>query len=163
MVVTSPTTPPKSGGTRTKTTLNLQNIFTDKSPADKSEKENGTTYKKRKLTREEVSVVWLEYAETRRSQVAEYSLLMRDFELEGHAIKLQLTNPVEETLLYSVKTELLTFLKEKLQCEVSLEGVLLQIEAKKMIYTNKEKFDHLAEKHPALRELKDRLGLDTDY
>ena len=106
---------------------------------------------------------WQEYAGVRKTQVAEYSLLQRNFEFDGHIIKLQLTNPVELTLLDSIKLDLLTFLKEKLQCEVMLEGVLLKTETKKMIYTNKEKFDHLAEKHPALLELKDRLGLDTDY
>ena len=106
---------------------------------------------------------WQEYAGTRKTQVAEYSLLQREFEIEENIIKLQITNPVEETLLTSIKSDLLTFLKEKLQCELMLEGILLKTESKKMIYTNKEKFDHLAEKHPAILELKDRLGLDTDY
>jgi len=38
-----------------------------------------------------------------------------------------------------------------------------EFETKKIAYTNKEKFDHLAEKNPALRELKERLGLDADF
>jgi DNA polymerase-3 subunit gamma/tau len=31
------------------------------------------------------------------------------------------------------------------------------------MYTPREKFEYLMEKNPALKELKDRLGLDTDY
>jgi len=103
------------------------------------------------------------YTESKKTQVAEYSLLQRHFEVNDQAIRLHLTNPVEETLLASIKTELVTFLRERLQCEILLEGVVLKTESKKMIYTNKEKFDHLAGKHPAILDLKERLGLDTDY
>ena len=42
-------------------------------------------------------------------------------------------------------------------------GVLELTSSKKVIYTNKEKFDHLAEKNPTLNDLKERLGLDTDF
>jgi DNA polymerase-3 subunit gamma/tau len=38
-----------------------------------------------------------------------------------------------------------------------------EMDVKKMAYTNKEKFDLLAEKNPMLKELKERLGLDTDF
>ncbi len=31
------------------------------------------------------------------------------------------------------------------------------------LFTTKEKFDHLAEKNPVLKEMKDRLGLDPDF
>ena len=126
-------------------------------------KENGEKLTKRKLSKAEVKEAWQAYAELRKGQVAEYGLLQREYKINENTISLQLTNPVEETLLASIKTDLLTFLKENLQCEILLEGVLLKTESKKMIYTNKEKFDHLAEKYPTLLELKDRLGLDTDY
>jgi len=36
-------------------------------------------------------------------------------------------------------------------------------DTKKVIYTNREKFEHLAEKNPNLLELKERLGLDPDF
>jgi DNA polymerase III subunit gamma/tau len=35
--------------------------------------------------------------------------------------------------------------------------------ASKRIYTNKDKFNYLAEKNPNLIELKNKLGLDTDF
>lgn len=37
------------------------------------------------------------------------------------------------------------------------------VDDKKVIYTNREKFDHLVEKNPKLKDLKERLGLDTDF
>ena len=38
-----------------------------------------------------------------------------------------------------------------------------QQQSKKIAYTNKEKFEHLAEKNPLLKELKEKLGLDPDF
>jgi DNA polymerase-3 subunit gamma/tau len=31
------------------------------------------------------------------------------------------------------------------------------------MYTSRDKFEYLLEKNPALREMKDRLGLDPDF
>lgn len=155
----------KPASTRAKSTLNLQNILLDKSPAvdtkSKPEKEEKQNSKPLKLA--DVQVAWKQFAESRKTQVAEYGLLQRDWELVGNTIQLQLTNPVEEPLLVGIKTDLLTFLKEKLNSSLNVEGVIIKSASKKIIYTNKEKFDHLAEKNPILHELKDRLGLDTDY
>ena len=36
-------------------------------------------------------------------------------------------------------------------------------QSKKVAYTNKEKFDHLAEKNPVLNQLKEKFGLDADF
>jgi len=46
---------------------------------------------------------------------------------------------------------------------LSLETEIIKQDEKKMIYTNKEKLDHLIEKNPELRNLKDNLGLDIDF
>lgn len=117
----------------------------------------------RPLSIDEVREALKEFASLRANQVAEYSLLQRDFELINNTIVLQLTNPVEEPLLLSIKSDLVDFLKAKLSSDVLIEGVVLKTATKKVIYTNKEKFDHMAEKNPLLLELKERLGLDTDY
>jgi hypothetical protein len=117
----------------------------------------------RALTQVEVQLAWQKFAESRKTQVAEYNLLSHDYDLTGNVIKIHLTNPVEEPLLAGLKSDLVTFLKDQLNAPVVVEGELMQQQTKRIIYTNKEKFDHLAEKYPYLLELKDRLGLDTDY
>lgn len=117
----------------------------------------------RNLSLDEVKIAWQKFADTRKNQVAEYNLLTHDFEVSGHTIKVLLANPVEEPLLAGLKAELTTSLKEQLNAAVVVEGELVQHQSKRIIYTNKEKFDHLAGKYPYLIELKDRLGLDTDY
>ena len=117
----------------------------------------------RALTFDEVQSAWRKFAESRKTQVAEYNLLSHEYELSGNVIKIHLTNPVEEPLLAGLKADLVAFLKNQLNAPVVVEGELIEHTSKRIIYTNKEKFDHLAEKYPYLLELKERLGLDTDY
>jgi len=92
-------------------------------------------------------------------------VLNQKFELiDDTTIKLTLTNSVKEVILDKFRSDLMQHLKSNLRNgNITLVTDLLEEEAKKMIYTNKEKFDHLAEKNPLLLKLKDRLGLDPDF
>jgi DNA polymerase-3 subunit gamma/tau len=97
--------------------------------------------------------------------MAEYHLLNQPFTFRNNIITLSLTNPIEEPILTSIKQELLTYLREKLSnSSLQVEGQMQEQQlGKKIAYTNKEKFDHLAEKNPLLKELKEKLGLDPDF
>jgi hypothetical protein len=91
-------------------------------------------------------------------------MLSQPFTLDGHTIIVELLSPIHETMLNNIKSELTGFLRERLRnSSIQVTGQLLEGEEKKIIYTNREKFDFLVEKNPMLRELKDRLGLDTDF
>jgi DNA polymerase-3 subunit gamma/tau len=147
-------------------TLNLNSIF--KAPAAKTEakeEKNGTSAKADEpFTEESLRRVWKEYAEQRKSQVAEYHLLSQSFTLANNLITLTLTNPVEETFLVAIKADLLGYLREKLNNNaIQLEGVLEHTEVKRKAYTNKEKFEFLAEKNPYLKQLHEKFGLDPDF
>jgi len=84
--------------------------------------------------------------------------------LNENKITIQLANLVEEPLLQGIRTQLTAYLRDKLNnSNINVFGVMQAIETKRVAYTNKEKFDYLAEKNPILLELKERLGLDTDY
>jgi DNA polymerase-3 subunit gamma/tau len=84
--------------------------------------------------------------------------------LDGNLIVVDLLSPLHETMLDNIKGELTGFLREKLRNNsIQVSGHVQTGEEKKTIYTNREKFDFLAEKNPMLRDLKDRLGLDTDF
>ena len=75
-----------------------------------------------------------------------------------------LLSPVQETMLNNVKTELTAFLREKLKnSSILVAGELKESEDKKMMYTSRDKFEYLLEKNPALKEMKERLGLDPDF
>lgn len=92
-------------------------------------------------------------------------ILSQEMELsDNNTITLKLTNSVKEVILDKFRSDLVHYLKSKLNNGgLRLVTQLLEEDAKKMIYTNKEKFNHLAEKKPILNELRDRLGLDPDF
>jgi DNA polymerase-3 subunit gamma/tau len=107
---------------------------------------------------------WDEFAELRKNQLAEYQLLRREFILQENKVIIPLNNSIEEPLLQGLRTSLITYLRDKLSnSSLLVIGVLQEFESKRPIYTNKEKFEHLAEKNPILKELQERFGLDPDF
>jgi DNA polymerase-3 subunit gamma/tau len=91
-------------------------------------------------------------------------LLTQEIEIKGNQVVVHLHNPIQETLLATLKSDLLTFLREKLNnSAIQLAGELHTDDEKKVLYTNRDKFDHLVEKNPSLKDLKERLGLDMDF
>ncbi len=91
-------------------------------------------------------------------------MLTQSFELEGSQVIIHLLNPVQESMLSGLKSELTTFLREKLRNNsINVKGELRELDEKKMKYTDRDKFDFLLDKNPLLKEMKDRLGLDTDF
>ena len=79
-------------------------------------------------------------------------------------ITIRLLNPVEESLLDNFRRDLTQFLRDRLHNnDLTLASELQNTGGKKVIYTAREKFEHLAEKDPYLHELKDRLGLDWEF
>jgi hypothetical protein len=140
---------------------NIKGVSTEeKKPVSKlDEKED------KPFTPEELRAVWKQFAETRKLYQAEYYLLSQEVEIRGNQVIVHLHNSFQDTLINTIKSDALTFLREKLENNsILLVGELTAIDdSKKVIYTNKEKFEHLAEKNPKLKELKDRLGLDTEF
>jgi hypothetical protein len=150
---------------RTKTTINLGNILKPiNKPIEVKEEVKIIQAIDRPIDANELKQVWNEYAETRKDQLAEYHLLKRGFEASGKELIISITNPVEEPLLLSIKTNLVTHLREKLgNSTIQVQGLLKLLDNKRVAYTNKEKFDSLASKNPLLIELRDKFGLDPDF
>jgi DNA polymerase-3 subunit gamma/tau len=118
----------------------------------------------KELTDEAVQEAWKSFAETRRRNAAEYQLLSQPFDRRDNEIIVHLHNPVQETILNTLRSDLTAFLRTRLQNRsVNITGELKEIDTGKLLYTNKEKFDYLVEKYPILKELKERLGLDPDF
>jgi len=147
--------------------MNLGNIGKITRTAEEKPTLNGggeSSTKDKEIDYETLLRVWTEFAEQRKGQVAEYQLLKGNISLDKNEVVLSLSNPIQEPLLHAIRTSLITFLREKLgNNSVMVSGVLQQAAPGKVIYTNKEKFEHLAEKYPLLKDLKERFGLDTDF
>jgi DNA polymerase III subunit gamma/tau len=119
------------------------------------------------FTIHELQPVWdklIKDLEARR-RFSEYVILNRKFTLNGTTIHLEVDNEIQIDLLTTtLRTEVLNFLRRELQnSTIHLEIVVAEQENTTLIYTQADKFKFLAEKNPALNELRNVLGLDYDY
>ena len=94
---------------------------------------------------------------------AEASILLKGFEIQEGKMLFKLRNVLEEDLLNNLKQDLTKKLREEGNPFIHITTVTEKDDSKKMLYTNKEKFDHILNKKPILKEFKDRFGLDTDF
>ena len=91
-------------------------------------------------------------------------LLKEPYVLDANKVIVTLSNEVLNITFNYLKSDLQGFLRKSLKNnKIILEAIVQETAREDMIYTNKEKFAHLAKKHPALKDLQEKLGLDPDY
>ena len=116
---------------------------------------------------EELQDNWRAFAKLRLQQVdsaTEQLVLNRALTLDGTTIHITLDNTLQVGYLTEIKPELLGYLRDKLQnSKIALEHTVTQQEVKKMIYSSQDKYNFLADKNPALHELRKVLNLEVDY
>jgi DNA polymerase-3 subunit gamma/tau len=112
--------------------------------------------------------VWKELADERRAQekMGDYMILNRPVAAGAdHVITLTLENPVQVVQFNDFRAEFMAELRQR----TNHPGLLVQTEVAtaaptgRKLYTSNDKFAYLAEKYPALQEMKQRLGLDADF
>ena len=164
----SPVTPPaiqhNPNHSKLKSTISLEVV------AQPTEKQNVAAEPEIKLNRpftfEQLQATWKKYTQIRESigRSSEVIMLDREISLVDNVIQLVLDNTLQIDLLNDFKADLMTYLRENLQnSSIQLHASVSQQETKYRPYTQAEKFAFLAQKHPALIDLKNALGLDFDY
>ncbi|QNP52803.1 hypothetical protein H9L05_03465 [Hymenobacter qilianensis] len=112
--------------------------------------------------------VWQELKEEKRAQdrMSEYSVLNRAVKVnEQHVIELVVDNPIQIDQFNDFRIEFLTELRRRTGYpRLTVQPIMgEQVQTARKLYTSADKFEYLAEKFPSLREMKQRLGLDTDF
>ncbi len=119
------------------------------------------------FTFEELQMVWRAFTQRRQQQtdnMTEQVVLNRDITLDGTTIYLTLQNKIQVDHLTDIRPDLLGYLREQLQNrQIQVEHQIVAQDVKKMIYSPQDKFNFLAEKNPALLNLRKTLGLEVDY
>ncbi len=114
-----------------------------------------------------LTAVWAGFAKLRRQQndsATEQMIMNRDLILDGTTIRLTLDNTLQVGVLNDFKLELVSYLRNELQnSQLQLEHTVNLQDVKKMIYSPQDKFNYLAEKNPALHDLRKALNLEVDY
>lgn len=91
-------------------------------------------------------------------------MLKRDFELEGTTLKLQLDNQIQLDTLNQIKQDLATYIRQKLRnSNIQIVAAIVESATERRPYTAQEKFEYLANKNPALLELREKLGLELVF
>ena len=112
--------------------------------------------------------IWREIADERRAQdkMSEYTVLNRPVVAnEAHVITLTVDNPVQITQFSDFRAEFTVELRRR----TGHPGLTVQTEVAtaaptgRKLYTANDKYNYLAEKYPALQEMRQRLGLDADF
>jgi len=94
----------------------------------------------------------------------EAAFLKHTYVRTDDTVRIQIHNSILEVTFDKLKVELQSHLRTALRNDtIKVELEKLESASKKMLYTNKEKFNHLAEKHPAIKLLQEKLSLDPDY
>jgi DNA polymerase-3 subunit gamma/tau len=115
-----------------------------------------------------LSTVWQQLADERRAQekMSDYMVLNRAVAADAsHVITLTVDNPVQVVQFNDFRAEFMAELRRR----TGHPGLTVQTEVAtaaptgRKLYTSNDKFAYLAEKYPALQEMKQRLGLDADF
>ncbi|GAB3298946.1 DNA polymerase III subunit gamma/tau [Hymenobacter humi] len=112
--------------------------------------------------------VWKELAEERRAQdrMSEYWVLNRPVTANAeHNIELSVDNPIQVDQFNEMRVEFLAELRRRTgHPRLTVQPVVTAAApTARKLYTTSDKFEYLAERFPALREAKQRLGLEADY
>ena len=120
------------------------------------------------FTTEELIDAWNEFAEKiKPDRPRMYSTLKgyQPIRKDDQGVELILDNTVQqEEFQRDIKQDLLDYLKEKLNNHlISLtSSVKSEIEKKSILYTSRDKFEHMLKKNPDLGKLKQEFNLDLD-
>lgn len=129
--------------------------------------EKSGTLETKAFTEAELLSVWKEYAEEIKEKDLDiYTTLTRHSPklLDKSTINLKLDNKAQEHEITEIKVELLGFIRHRLNnYEVDLKTYIEKGSEEKGLYTSADKFKKMAQKNPALEELKKKLDLDLGF
>ncbi len=120
------------------------------------------------IAAEVLNQVWRELVAERLEQerMSEYTLLNRPVEADAqHQIELRLDNGVQVGQFNEMRTEFLGELRRRTgHRSLNVNPVVAaSTSGVRKLYTSTDKFNYLADKFPALKEAKERLGLETAF
>ncbi|HXA03165.1 MAG TPA: DNA polymerase III subunit gamma/tau [Cytophagaceae bacterium] len=144
----------------------LKQEVRDDSKKQEDKKESTQSYGNKQFSLEDVKKYWNSFALNLKneSKKSEFIIMDREITLDKNTIKVKLDNLIQADQLDSIKTDLLEFLRKKLDNNnLILESDVSESEGKRKIYTSDEKFKYLSEKYPFLDDMKKRFGLETDF
>ena len=141
----------------------------DSDAADLSATGNNNTSASKMFSHEELTIVWEKIASEFKDAnlINKFVMMNRPIELIDSIIHIKVENEVQvQQFNENVRLEVVGKIRERLQnysIDIALDVIETEKSDKKMLYTQSDKYDFLAQKHPLLSEMKQKLGLDHEY
>lgn len=152
--------------------LNLGNLMTGKKPEVKNQNnENeeevpGESFGNEHVAISDVLRVWPKMISTLTNELPllQHTLASKDPDFSDSTIYISIENTLQDEEVFRNKAEITRFLRKELKNDsIRIETVMVEIATEnRRPYTDNEKFDYLAAKAPALKIMKDQLGLELD-
>jgi DNA polymerase-3 subunit gamma/tau len=137
--------------------------------ADLSATGNNNTSASKIFSHEELTSVWENIASEFKDAnlINNFVMMNRPIKLIDSIIHIKVENEVQvQQFNENIRLEVLGKIRERLQnfsIDIALDVIEMEKSDKKMLYTQSDKYDFLAQKHPLLSEMKQKLGLDHEY
>jgi len=127
-----------------------------------------TTEPEKEFSEEELNAAWIKFFSLKSPDDTSDSLKMigkRSIQKkENGLVEIVLSTDIERKFLKAEETEIVQFLRKELGARLLTFSIAVkEADARQKLYTDKEKFNYLAEKHPLLLKLKEKLFLETDF
>ncbi|MFT6872967.1 MAG: hypothetical protein ACJAVN_001980 [Roseivirga sp.] len=115
-------------------------------------------------TKEDMEAAWQKFVADGNFQSLDQEVLKNPFHLEDNRVTVSIPNAALVSSFEKYRAELLHHLRNTLKNDnISLQSNVVEIAQEKMLYTDREKFEFLKNKYPALKDLQDKLGLDPEF
>lgn len=159
-----PTARPSMASSKLRSTVDIETaVFNPKTDAQSVDNEPVLPNYNDAFTYEAAQQALFAFANERDIETLKV-MLKRDFVLEGTTFKLQLDNQIQMDTLTQLKQDLATFLRQRLRnTSIQIAAEIVESTTERRPYTAQEKFEYLANKNPALLELRDKLGLELVF
>lgn len=158
-------------GTPSLSGLNFGHLMSGKKPEKEAENETeedspGESYGSEHVSLSDLLKVWPEMVGqlTRELPLLEHTLSSRNPDLDDTTINILIENSLQDEEVFRNRADMTKYLRKALKNDsIRIETVMIETatEARRP-YTDNEKFEYLANKAPALKIMKDQLGLELD-
>jgi len=120
------------------------------------------------FTPEALDLAWSDYLAIRSGQTGKESeliVLRQPKELkDATSVVLHLSNPFQADILTYFHLDLVSHLRKSLNNKnITVETAISETEEESLPYTNRDKFEFLAEINPMILKLKEELGFDPEF
>lgn len=141
-----------------------------KPEVSKENKEEGAIVKEETeaFDEEALQKSWIEFREIcQKNGVSDTEMLVlnRTVEKSGeNDVLIHLASALETSILERLEQNIVQHFRKSLKNTlILLKRDVSEQEKSRKLYTSKEKYDYMVEQNPALKDLKDRLGLDFEF